>query len=119
MKIGVTNLDLLTVVENEKLRKYDILAGELSLLYKCKVLIYPYVLTWEGLVTKCHKRYSREIGLQPDIEAHIQSLVLRKTLESLSFDRRRGLEEETLQEEPEEMCRRLTEVHGERKPLTA
>ncbi|KAM0677311.1 hypothetical protein BDAP_002174 [Binucleata daphniae] len=36
IEIGVTNLDLLTVVENEKLRKYDILAGELSSLYNVK-----------------------------------------------------------------------------------
>ncbi|KAM0678470.1 hypothetical protein BDAP_000869 [Binucleata daphniae] len=60
-----------------------------------------------------------KIGIQPDIEAYIQALVLRKTLESLSFDRRKGLEEETFQEEPKEMRKRVTDVCGYNKSLTA
>ena len=35
-----------------------------------------------------------EIGISTKIEAYIQSLVLKKTLESISFDRRRGIEED-------------------------
>ncbi|KAM0677834.1 hypothetical protein BDAP_001685, partial [Binucleata daphniae] len=66
-------------------------------------------MTWDGIVTKCHKKYITEIGLQPKIEAYIQALVMRKTLESLSFKRRRGLEEGLLSEEPEMMSKRLLE----------
>ena len=36
IEIGVTNQDLLQTVETEKTRKYDILANELSNMYKCK-----------------------------------------------------------------------------------
>ena len=41
IEVGITNLDLLTQVENEKTRKYDLVANELSLMYKCKVSIIP------------------------------------------------------------------------------
>ena len=51
IEVGITNQDLLQTVEVEKQRKYDILANELSLLYKCKSKIFPYVITWDGLVT--------------------------------------------------------------------
>ena len=94
IEVGITNLDLLTKVENEKTRKYDLIANELALSYKCKVKIIPYVMTWEGLVTKYHKKHRNEIGISTKTEAYIQSLVLKKTLESISFDRRRGIEKE-------------------------
>ena len=81
-------MDLLTQVENEKTRKYDLIANEIALTYKCKVKIIPYVMTWEGLVTKYHKKHRNEIGISTKTEAYIQSLVLKKTLESISFYRR-------------------------------
>jgi len=92
IEIGITNLDLLTQVENEKHRKYDLLANEIALSYKCKVKIVPYVMTY--LVTNFHKKHIKEIDLSPKTEAYIQTVVLKKTLESISFERRRGLEEE-------------------------
>ena len=49
IEVGITNLDLLTQVENEKTRKYDLIANEVALTYKCKVKIIPYVMTWVGL----------------------------------------------------------------------
>ena len=94
IEVGITNLDILTQVENEKTRKYDLIANEIALTYKCKVKIIPYVMTWEGLVTKYHKKHRSEIGISTKTEAYIQSLVLKKTLESISFDRRRGIEED-------------------------
>ena len=45
IEVGITNLDLLTQVENEKTRKYDLIANEIALMYKCKVKIIPYVMT--------------------------------------------------------------------------
>ncbi|TBU13093.1 hypothetical protein CWI38_0533p0020 [Hamiltosporidium tvaerminnensis] len=73
IEVGITSQDSLQIVETEKLRKYDLLANELGLIYKCSVEIIPYVMTWDGI-------------------AYIQSLVLKKTVETISFDRRRGLE---------------------------
>ena len=72
--------------------------------------IIPYVLTWEGLVTKYHKKHRSEIGINTKTEAYIQSLVLKKTLESISFDRRRGLEEEDGHNDVEVLMSKLTKV---------
>ena len=117
IEIGITNLDLLTQVENEKMRKYDLIANELAISRKCKVKIIPYVMTWEGLVTKYHKKYSNEIGLQPKVEAYIQTLVLKKTLESISFERRRGVEEEDAHEGINSLVNRIVEINS--KPVVA
>ena len=43
IEVGITNLDLLTQVENEKTRKYGLIANEIALMYKRKVKIIPYV----------------------------------------------------------------------------
>ena len=110
IEVGITNLDLLTQVENEKTRKYDLIANELTLSYKCRVKIIPYVMTWEGLVTKYHKKHRDEIGLSAKTEAYIQSLVLKKTFESISFDRRRGIEEEDGHNEVDALVNKIAEV---------
>ncbi|KAI4292739.1 hypothetical protein PAPHI01_2013, partial [Pancytospora philotis] len=44
-------------VETEKKYKYDVLANKLGQEYKCKTRIIPYVMTWDRVVTKHHKRY--------------------------------------------------------------
>ncbi|WUR05046.1 reverse transcriptase [Vairimorpha necatrix] len=48
VEVGITNQDRLTIVENEKLRKYDLLANELGLIHKSQTRIVPYVMTWDG-----------------------------------------------------------------------
>ena len=115
IEVGITNLDLLTQVENEKTRKYDLIANEIALTYKCKVKIIPYVMTWEGLVTKYHKKHRSEIGISTKTEAYIQSLVLKKTLESISFDRRRGIEEDDGHYEVEALVNKITAAPTEVK----
>ncbi|TBT99830.1 hypothetical protein CWI37_1201p0020, partial [Hamiltosporidium tvaerminnensis] len=87
-----TSQDSLQIVETEKLRKYDLLANELGLIYKCSVEIIPYVMTWDGIVTKYHKSHLKRLEIPMNVEAYIQSIVLKKTVETISFDRRRGLE---------------------------
>ncbi len=72
-------------------------------------------MTWEGLVTKYHNKHSKEIGLDQRTEAYIQFLVLKKTLESISFERRRGLEENDKYEDISALIERLEDVKDERK----
>ena len=72
------------------MRKYDVLAKEMGAMHGCKTRIIPYVMTWDGIVTRFHGKYSKEIGLTTKIEAYIQYIVLKKTLESMSFEYRRG-----------------------------
>ena len=74
----------------KNLRKYDVFANELGLIHECKTRIIPYVLTWDGIVTKYHAKYRKELAVSDQIEAFIQSITLKKTLESVSMDFRRG-----------------------------
>ncbi|TBU08220.1 hypothetical protein CWI39_0211p0080, partial [Hamiltosporidium magnivora] len=69
-----------------------LLANELGLIYKCSVEIIPYVMTWDGIVTKYHKSHLKILEIPMNVEAYIRSIVLKKTVETISFDRRRGLE---------------------------
>ncbi|TBU20063.1 reverse transcriptase, partial [Hamiltosporidium tvaerminnensis] len=92
IEVGITSQDSLQTLETEKLRKYDLLANELGLIYKCSVEIIPYVMTWDGIVIKYHKSHLKRLEIPMNVEAYIQSIVLKKTVETISFDRRRGLE---------------------------
>ena len=80
-------------MEVEKQHKYDMLAKEMSMTYKCKARIVPYVMAWDGIVTKHHRRHVEALGLSPHAEAYIQALTVKKTLESISYDHRRGIHE--------------------------
>jgi hypothetical protein len=60
-------------------------------------------------------KYRNEIGIQTNTEAYIQSLVLKKTLESISFERRRGLEEEDGHNEVDTLVNKIIEASAEVK----
>ena len=47
-------------------------------------------MTWDVVVSTYHKKYIESIGIPQNIEAYIQIRVLKKTLETVSFERRRG-----------------------------
>jgi len=74
IEVGITNQDILQSVELEKYRKYDILAKEVGRINRCPVKVVPYVVSWDGIVTKLHKKYRREQGIDRNIHAYIQSL---------------------------------------------
>ncbi|TBU06280.1 hypothetical protein CWI38_2605p0010, partial [Hamiltosporidium tvaerminnensis] len=92
IEIGITSQDSLQIVETEKLRKYNLLANDLGLIYKCSVEIIPYVMTWDGIVTKYHKSHLKRLEIPMNVEAYIQSIVRKNIAETISFNRRRGLE---------------------------
>ena len=46
-------------------------------------------MTWGGVATIHHRRYVTEIVMPINVKTYAQSLVLKKTLESISLDRRR------------------------------
>ncbi len=73
--------------------KYDVLVKELEAMYNCKTRIILYVLAWDVIITKFHKTYIKEIGLITKIQSYIQFIVLKKTLESISYDYKRSEEE--------------------------
>ena len=116
IEIGITSQSRLQTVEVEKTHKYDLLASEMAAIYKCelKIIAYviPYVMTWEGVVTKHHQRHSKALGLTPRIEAYIQAGVLRKTLESISHEYRRAFHAEGAEELSERLIKRMQVEHA-------
>ena len=90
---------MLTQVESEKTRKYDVLANEQAALYKCKARIILYVMTWDGVVTNYHKKPMKELEITPNVEAYIQARVLKTTLEAISFEYRRDTPVESSSEQ--------------------
>ncbi|KAI4292412.1 hypothetical protein PAPHI01_1686 [Pancytospora philotis] len=52
VEVGITSQDRLVNVEAEKEHRYDVLANKLGQEYKSKTRIIPYVITWDGVVTK-------------------------------------------------------------------
>ena len=101
IEVGITSQSQLKTVETEKKRKYDLLANNMGQTHKMKTKIIPWVMTWDGIVTKLHKQYLKELGINQTLEAYMQSIVIKKTLESISLDYRRkeGTEEERIVEE--------------------
>ncbi len=55
IEIRITIQDQFQIVEAQKKRKYNILANELRAMHNSKTRIIPYVLTWDGIVTKYNK----------------------------------------------------------------
>ncbi|TBU00162.1 hypothetical protein CWI36_1726p0020, partial [Hamiltosporidium magnivora] len=94
IEVAITSQDSLQIVETEKLRKYDLLANELGLIYKCSVEIIPYVMTWDGIVTKYHKSHLKRPEIPMNVEAYIQSIVLKKTRASMGVIMRSEMHEE-------------------------
>ncbi|KAF7683617.1 hypothetical protein TCON_1173 [Astathelohania contejeani] len=63
-EVSITSQDDLQIVETEKKKKYDVLANELGLLYKVKTKIILHVMTWDGVVTKYHSNYLKELNIK-------------------------------------------------------
>ena len=59
-------------------------------MHGAKTKIIPFVLTWDDIAPKFHEKYVKEIGLMPKVQAYIQYITLKKTLEGISFEYRRG-----------------------------
>ncbi|TBU10594.1 hypothetical protein CWI38_1659p0010, partial [Hamiltosporidium tvaerminnensis] len=107
IEVGITSQDSLQIVETEKLRKYDLLANELGLIYR-------------RYCAKYHKFHLKRLEIPMNVEAYIQSIVLKKTVETISFDRRKGVESAP---NAEESCERASmcvimraEMHEEPTP---
>ncbi|TBU20147.1 hypothetical protein CWI38_0125p0020 [Hamiltosporidium tvaerminnensis] len=83
-RVGISLKDSFQIPETEKLRKYDLLVND--------VKIISYVMTRNGIMTKYHKSHLKRHQTLHNVETYIQSIVHKKTVEIISFDRRRGLE---------------------------
>ncbi|KAF7683356.1 hypothetical protein TCON_1432 [Astathelohania contejeani] len=63
VEVGITSQDNLQIDETKKKKKYDLCENESGLLYEAKTKIIPYVMTWDGVVTKYHRNYLKELNI--------------------------------------------------------
>ena len=112
IEVGVTSQQNLQTTEITKKRKYDLLAKELNQLENMPVKIVPFVITWDGVVTKYNKDYRETLKITDKMLAYIQTVVLKKTLETISSEYRqnRSYQPSKKQEEEKELVERLYEV---------
>ncbi|KAI5150893.1 hypothetical protein ENBRE01_1768 [Enteropsectra breve] len=83
IEVGVTNKDILANTETRKKHKYELLGRELKQMYHCEVTIIPYVITWDGLVTKFNEEYCNKMNLPAKVKAYMQQQVIKDTYESI------------------------------------
>ncbi|KAG0435885.1 Retrovirus-related Pol polyprotein from type-1 retrotransposable element R2 [Dictyocoela muelleri] len=93
IEIGITSLDNLKKYEVEKFQKYRLLAREMEQIYSRKVLIIPYVITWDGVTTNYNKKYRKIIDIDDGLHAYIQGVCLRLTSEILELCLNKDIEE--------------------------
>ncbi|XP_029654797.1 uncharacterized protein LOC115228332 [Octopus sinensis] len=91
IEVGVTSQNCLKQVEVEKFHKYDLLANELEAIHHAKVKVIPVVMTWDGIVSRFFKGHLDVLKLEERVRAYIQTVVLRKTLESMQAEERHGI----------------------------
>lgn len=68
------------------------MAKGLASMYKCEVELKSFAITWDGIVTNCHKKHVKKIEIDKKTKAFIQSTILKQTLRVLSLitdDKRR------------------------------
>lgn len=112
VEVGITNKNIISTTELTKARKYELLANELKCIYPgTKVTIVPVVMTWDGLVTKHFKAYMKQIDVSDKLVSYIQTVVLKRTLESILIDSREGNENWL----DEENSARLEQLETERE----
>ena len=114
IEVGITNKSLLIQTEVTKSRKYEMLANELKCLYPgTSVNIIPVVLTWDGIVTKFFRRYMEEIGLNKNIQAYLQTVTLKRTLESILIDCKVNERTDWIDQELNEKMAKLEDRDGD------
>ena len=56
-------------------------------------------MTWDGMVRNYHHKFIKQLEVTSTIEAYTQSIILKKTLKSISFEYRRGIADGLTKEE--------------------
>ncbi|TBU09631.1 hypothetical protein CWI38_2132p0020 [Hamiltosporidium tvaerminnensis] len=92
IEVRIYSQDSLRIFETREPGKHDQLTNQSGLIYKFSVKVIPYVMTWDSIMPLCHKTYIKSLQIPMNVEPYIQSIVLKKTVEIISFDQRRELE---------------------------
>ena len=91
--VRISSSECLELAQNEKIQKYDVLANELQGMYNLVgIKILPIIISWDGVMTKRTYDNCVYLGLAPSEIAYVQTRVLKRTLESLSLQERRSID---------------------------
>ena len=66
-EVEITSQDSLQIVEPKKIRKYGLLANNLSLVYECSNEIISYVIAWNSIFIGYHKMYFKKLRIPTNI----------------------------------------------------
>ncbi|KAK1933069.1 hypothetical protein X943_002039 [Babesia divergens] len=82
VEVGITCQDNLGQVERDKEAKYKALTEQMGN-HKMNALttieVVPYVMTWDGLVTKRHTECRLKLGVSDRMEGQLQRICLQQT----------------------------------------
>ena len=85
IEVGITSIDNLTRVTNEKRQKYQPLAEELASINKLKEIdILPIIYTFDGLTTRTTKRSLEIIRMNNKEKAYLQSRIIKRSSEIIN-----------------------------------
>ncbi|GIX62315.1 reverse-transcriptase domain containing protein,putative [Babesia caballi] len=83
VEIGITSQNNLVKTEMEKKDKYQDLGKQMKFQtfgnHDTEIVIIPWVMTWDGVVTEFHNSYRRQLGISDRMEAQLQRIVLQQS----------------------------------------
>ncbi|GIX62787.1 reverse transcriptase homolog [Babesia caballi] len=83
VEIGITSQNNLVKTEMEKKDKYQDLGKQMKFQtfgnHHTEIVIIPWVMTWDGVVTEFHNSYRRQLGISDRMEAQLQRIVLQQS----------------------------------------
>ncbi|GIX63935.1 reverse transcriptase domain containing protein [Babesia caballi] len=83
VEIGITFQNNLVKTEMEKKDKYQDLGKQMKFQtfgnHDTEIVIIPWVMTWDGVVTEFHNSYRRQLGISDRMEAQLQRIVLQQS----------------------------------------
>ena len=79
-------------METAQAHEYDLLAGESCILQRCIARSVFYVVTWDGLAARCHRKRAREVGFFTEMHTYCSKRVSQRMLEARPFEVQRGIE---------------------------
>ncbi|KAK1937610.1 hypothetical protein X943_003315 [Babesia divergens] len=97
VEVGITCQDNLGQVERDKEAKYKALTEQMGnhrMNALTTIEVVPYVMTWDGLVTKRHTECRLKLGVSDRVEGQLQRICLQQTYDFVM----RGLGIEVMEE---------------------
>ncbi|MEG0619338.1 MAG: reverse transcriptase family protein, partial [Bacilli bacterium] len=84
--VGITNAERIKIYELEKINKYFELAKDLTRTYKMKTITIPFIISWDGIISKRNKQHRSLLHINDNLMGFIQLNVLKSTYNIIKCD---------------------------------